>query len=347
MTQILLVDDQTLNLVYLKSVVGKLPEAKIQSCHSAIHALELSTKHDWDLVIVDYMMPEMDGLAFIQRYRDLPNGKNTPILMVTSSSDPQVKHRLLDLGVVDFLMKPVDASELIARARNLISLHQISKSLIDHNAELRKGVREMTLELALRERESLLVLAKAAESRDPVTGFHLTRMALFSRLIARNMGFSEDEAENIYLAAPMHDVGKIGIPDNILLKKGKLTPDEWAEMRRHTNYGYAILESCQTPILKLGAIIALNHHEAWSGKGYPNGLSKEQIPIEARIVATADVFDALTSARPYKKAWTLTEALSELDTMAGQQLDPACVQAFMRSLAEVQTIQANYADSYA
>jgi response regulator RpfG family c-di-GMP phosphodiesterase len=343
-TKILLVDDQPISLLYLKKTLSRLTDVQITTRFDANEALELCADTQWNLIVADYQMPGMNGLDFIRQFRKIKGGEETPILMVTASTDPNVKYQLLDLGIVDFLHKPADASEVIARARNLISLHKVTASLKNHNQELKKGVQEMTKVLAEREQESLIVLAKAAESRDPQTGSHLLRMASYSKIIALALGLSEDEAEEIYLAAPMHDVGKIGIPDRILLKDGKLTPDEWLEMKQHTTYGYNILGSSVTPILKLGGVIALNHHEAWDGSGYPNGKRGHEIPLCARIVAVADVFDALMSARPYKQAWSLDEALNELTKISGVRLDAECVSAFMQSIDSVKKIMTHYAD---
>jgi len=197
---------------------------------------------------------------------------------------------------------------------------------------LHSNVEELAMELQLREHETLLVMARAAEFRDSQTGSHLTRMAEYSRLIARNLNLNEDLVEKIYLAAPMHDVGKIGIPDHILHKPAKLDPDEWTEMKRHTQYGYDILGKARTPVLRLGGEIALCHHEAWNGSGYPRGINGEAIPISARIVSVADIFVALTTKSPYKEAWTMAAALDELNKLSGQTLDPACVQGLMNSL---------------
>ncbi|MFI0436051.1 MAG: HD domain-containing phosphohydrolase [Parachlamydiaceae bacterium] len=343
-TKILLVDDQLVSLLYLKKTLSQLPDMDITTCRNAKEALNQFPNQQWDLIVADYQLPGMNGLDFVRQFRQVQGGEETPILMVTASTDPNVKYELLNLGTVDFLHKPADASEIIARARNLISLHKATVSLKNHNQELKKGVQEMTKVLAEREQESLIVLARAAESRDPQTGSHLLRMASYSKIIALALGLSEEEAEEIYLAAPMHDVGKIGIPDRILLKDGKLTPDEWLVMKRHTNYGYDILRSSVTPILKLGGVIALNHHEAWNGSGYPNGKKGDEIPLCARIVAVADVFDALMSTRPYKEAWSLDEALSELNNISGVRLDSTCVNAFMQSIDSVKHIMTNYAD---
>lgn len=342
--KILLVDDHPVSLLYLQKTLSRLPDSYIATCSDAKKALDICKHEPWDLIVADYQMPGMNGLEFIRQFRQLSGGGDTPILMVTASTDLSVKYQLLDLGVVDFLQKPVDASEITARSRNLIALHNATLLLKNHNQELKKGVQEMTAALAERERESLLVLARAAESRDPQTGSHLTRMASYSKLIALELGLSEDEAEEIYLAAPMHDVGKIGIPDRILLKDGKLTPEEWLEMKRHTNYGFEILGTSETPILRLGGIIALNHHEAWDGSGYPNGKKGDEIPLCARIVAVADVFDALMSVRPYKKAWRLEEALDELNQISNVRLDANCVQAFMKSIDSVKEIMQLHAD---
>ena len=344
MTKILLVDDQEINLLYLHKTLSRLPDAEITDCASADEALALCEFQQWDLIVADYMMPGMDGLEFIRQFRKMSWGEDTPVLMVTASSSRDVKYQLLDLGVVDFLQKPVDSSELIARARNLISLHKATLSLTNHNQKLRASVREMTAELAARERESLMVLAKAAESRDPETGFHLLRMAGYSHQIALCLGLSENDAEQIFLAAPMHDVGKIGVPDRILLKAGKLDPDEWTEMKKHTIYGFDILGHSTTPILNLGGIIALNHHESWDGSGYPYGISGEEIHIADRIVAVADIFDALTSARPYKNAWSFEDAVEEIKRLSGIKLDPQCVDAFCASLNNIKQIMAHYAD---
>ena len=343
-TKILLVDDQPISLLYLKKTLSRLADIEITTSIDAKHALSLCPSDPWDLIVADYQMPGMNGLDFIRQFRQIKGSEATPILMVTASTDPNVKYQLLELGIVDFLQKPADASEIIARARNLISLHKATVSLTTHNLELKNGVQAMTKVLAEREHESLIVLARAAESRDPQTGSHLLRMASYSKIIALSLGLSEEESEEIFLAAPMHDVGKIGIPDRILLKGGELTPDEWSEMKRHTNYGYDILGNSVTPILKLGGVIALNHHEAWNGSGYPNGKKGHDIPLCARIVAVADVFDALMSSRPYKKAWSLDAALQELTNISGVRLDSDCVDAFMSSIGAIKQIMNNYAD---
>lgn len=344
MTSILIVDDHAINLLFLSKIIAKLPGTSVQTQLSAPKALASCVDQEWDLIVVDYMMPDLDGLDFVRALRQLPSHTQTPVLMVTASTEPEVKYQLLDLGVVDFLPKPTDPSELTARARNLISLRQATKALQQHNASLRQGVQEMTVELAARERESLLVLARAAESRDLETGQHLTRMSTYSRLIAQSLGLDDETVEHIFLAAPVHDVGKIGIPDRILLNTGRLNEAEWQEMKRHTLYGHDILAKSKTPILRLGAQIALNHHEAWDGSGYPNGLSGEAIPLAARIVTVADIFDALTSKRPYKPAWSEQDAIAELKALSGKRIDARCVEAFLDQLAQVREVMRAHDD---
>lgn len=343
-TKILLVDDQEINLLYLHKTLSRLPHAEITDCGSADQALVLCETQQWDLIVADYMMPGMDGLEFIRQFRKMSWGQDTPVLMVTASSDRDVKYQLLDLGVVDFLQKPVDASELIARARNLISLHQATVSLTQHNQNLRASVREMTAELAARERESLMVLAKAAESRDPETGFHLLRMAGYSHQIALNLGLSESEAEQIFLAAPMHDVGKIAVPDRVLQKTEGWNEQEWQEMQKHTLHGFEILGHSSTPILNLGGIIALHHHEAWDGTGYPNGIRGEEIPLAARIVTVADYFESLTCLSPIKNHNSFEQAVEKVQAQSGLKLDPQCVAAFCASLDSIRQIMSLYAD---
>lgn len=341
-TTIMVVDDDPINLLILSTTLKKLSGVEVHTFTNATEALRQCELKVWDLVVVDYQMPELDGLAFTKALRGFAleiKHTHTPVLMVTASSDPQVKHALLEQGTVDFLSKPVDPHELKARARNLITLHQMGEQLRAHNTSLKEGVKDMSLELAARERETLWVLAKVAEYRDNDTAAHLNRMACYSRQIARQLDLGEAFAEQLYLAAPMHDVGKVGIADSILLKPGKLNDEEWQEMKRHSAYGHDILGNCRTPVLRLGGEIAWCHHEAWDGSGYPRGISGKEIPLPARIVAVADIFDALTSERPYKKAWSTQAALAELRRLSGFKLDPECVRALELSIDSILEIQ--------
>jgi response regulator RpfG family c-di-GMP phosphodiesterase len=342
--RILIVDDDPIQLLYLSKTLSKLPPTEIITLTSSEKGLELCTNESWNLVIVDYEMPNINGVNFVTKLRALEHHSATPVLMVTASTDPLVKHKVLTHGTIDFLQKPVDATELQARARNLIDLHLATQKLENKNVTLQKNVTSLIEELKLREYETLKVLARTAEFRDSDTGLHLLRMAEYSRLIARNLGLDSDTVQKIFLAAPMHDVGKIGIPDSILLKPGKLTQDEWLEMKKHAEYGYEILRHSSTPVLQLSGEIAWAHHEAWDGGGYPRGLVGEEIPISARIVAVADIFDALTTKRPYKTAWSVNAAIDELQQLSGKKLDPACVEALIQSRDEVHTIMGKNQD---
>jgi two-component system response regulator RpfG len=266
------------------------------------------------------------------------------VVIITCVEDKNVRYRALESGATDFLTKPIDHNECRARCRNLLTLRQQQRIIKDRARWLEKEITQKTQELRLREEETLLRLAKAGEFRDEDTGNHVFRMARYSRMIAEQLGFVEDRCDLIEHAAPMHDIGKIGIPDYILKKPGRLTATEWGEMQRHTVYGYEILRDSPSKYLQMGSIIALAHHEKFDGTGYPDGLSGDEIPIEARIVTVADVFDALTSRRPYKDAWPVEQALQLLMSERGQMFDPGCVDAFLQNVPEVRRILGDLPD---
>jgi putative two-component system response regulator len=297
-----------------------------------------------DLVIVDYMMPEMDGLSFIHHFRELHGRTEIPVLMITANDQKDVRYEALNGGANDFLTKPIDRIEFSARAKNMLALRTGQKFLADRAAHLAQQVDERTKEIRERERELIFRISRAAEFRDPETGAHIQRMAHYSQLIARKLGLSEMQQRLILQAAPMHDVGKIGIRDYILLKPGRLTPEEFEIMKRHAELGYELLKGSSSEIIQTGAEIALAHHEKYDGSGYPQGLKGEAIPLFGRIVAVADVFDALTSERPYKKAWALEDALKLLQDGRGTHFDPQCVDAFMADWEAVLDIRQRFQD---
>ncbi|TDP64071.1 HD domain-containing phosphohydrolase [Roseateles toxinivorans] len=345
MTQhVLIVDDTQINLVLFEALVKRLGTCQAHTFLSSTEGLVWAQTQDSDLVIVDYMMPDLDGIAFIEQLRATPGRESVPVLMITANDQKDVRYRALNAGATDFLAKPVDRVEFLARVTNLLALSDARRKLSDRAAWLTEEVRKATHEIVQRERETVIRLSKAAEYRDPETGAHILRMAHYAKLIARELGLSEAEQELLLNAAPLHDIGKVGIADHILLKPGRLTVDEFEIMKLHASYGYEILRDSASEILQAGASIALGHHEKFDGSGYPNGLRGEAIPIFSRIVAVADVFDALTSARPYKPAWTVEAALLHLRTQSGTHFDPRCVAAFLALTEEALEIRERFAD---
>jgi response regulator RpfG family c-di-GMP phosphodiesterase len=342
---ILIVDDAPISIALLKKLVSQLPDCRPIAFLTAREGLAWCETNDPDLVIVDYLMPEMDGIEFAKCFRAMGAKADTPLLMVTAEGDREIKHRALSLGINDFLNKPFDQLELQARARNMLALRSSQKKLANRALLLADEVAKATVEITAREHETLLCLGRAAEHRDPETHEHIMRMSNYSRLIAVRLGLPADECELLLRAAPLHDIGKIGTPDHILLKPGKLTPEEFEIMKQHTVIGERILANSSSPILRAGAQIAVSHHEKFDGSGYPKGLKGRDIPLYGRIVAVADVFDALTSERPYKKAWDLDRACELLRTNSGQHFDPMCIEAFFDVWEDVLAVKERYHDT--
>ena len=340
--QVLIVDDTEINLILFGALVKKLDDCQAQVFDDSRKALAWVTDNVPDLIIVDYMMPDLDGLEFIRLVRNMPGHMLVPILMITANDQKEIRYQALDLGANDFLTKPIDKVEFLARARNMLSLNQARKHMADHASWLAGEVRKATQEILKRERETVFRLAKAAEYRDPETGAHILRMANYSMLIARELGLSSEDQQLILEAAPMHDIGKVGIADSILLKPGKLTVEEFDVMKQHAMYGYELLHGSSSALLQAAAEIAKGHHEKFDGSGYPSGIKGEAIPIFSRIVAVADVFDALTSERPYKKAWEVEAAVDFLSSGAGIHFDPACVKAFLNAWDDVELVRMKY-----
>ena len=342
---VMVVDDQSTGRAILEQVVRGLDErVVVEGFARPVDAVVWATRHISDLVLVDYMMPEMDGIEFVKRLRALPGYEHVPIVMITVHDDRKVRYAALDAGITDFLTKPIDARECLARCRNLLTLRRQHVILEDRRRLLEHMVEDATREVREREKETLLRLARAGEFRDEETGYHLIRMSRYSRLIANAIGLDQDEAETVELAAPLHDIGKIGIPDHILLKADKLDGAEWEVMRRHPLIGHEILKGSASKYVRMGALIALGHHEKYDGSGYPNGLVGDHIPLCARIVAVADVYDALTSVRPYKNAWPSEQAFEYVTTQAGRHFDPRMVEAFNGMKKQVLQVQHEWRD---
>ncbi len=342
---VLIVDDTQVNLILFSALVKRLDDCKDFAFLDPVTALNWAETNATDLLILDYMMPELDGIEFIKRFRAMPENAETPILMVTANDQKDVRYAALEHGASDFLTKPLDRIEFLTRAKNMLKMQSSRKKLADRAAWLADEVRLATREIVLRERETVIRLSKAAEYRDPETGAHILRMAHYSHLIGKGMGLSEDEQELLLEAAPLHDIGKVGIPDGILLKPGKLTEAEFEIMRGHARIGYEVLKGSASKVLQSGSEIAYSHHEKFDGSGYPRGLNGEDIPLFSRIVAVADVFDALTSERPYKKMWPLERAADLIRSQSGMHFDPRCVEVFFASWDEVLKIRETFQDS--
>ena len=341
---ILIVDDTALNLQLLVTIANRLENCEAHGFTDPMAALEWLAHNPVGLVVVDYMMPQLDGLEFIARVRGMPASRSMPIVMITANEDKDICYQALETGASDFLPKPVDPLEFLARAKHMLALNAAQRALADRAAWLAAEVERATAEIRSRERETLMYLAKAAEYRDGTTGSHIQRMAHYAQLIAKGLGLDAAHQELVVDASAMHDIGKVAIPDRILLKGGKLDPDEFEIMKKHATYGYELLRDSQSRVLQAGAEIALSHHEKFDGSGYPQGLAGEAIPLNGRIVAVADVFDALTSERPYKKAWTVEAAAEHLRACAGTHFDPRCVDALLSQWPQVLQVKEQFSD---
>lgn len=345
METIVIVDDNPTNIAVIKHLVKRLPECESIDFEDSQEGLAWCQTHEFDMLIVDYMMPPPDGIHFIKALRALPAYEDVPILMITAAPESEVRYLALESGANDFLTKPIDKAEFLARSRNMLTLRRSQKLLAERAKSLEEAVGHAVELVHRREREIILRLSRAAEYRDPETGGHILRMAHYARLIAESLGLPHDEQQLILDAAPMHDVGKVATPDHILLKPGRLDPDELVIMQQHARIGYEILKDSHAELMQVAATIALSHHEKFDGSGYPRKLAGNAIPLHGRIVAIADVFDALTSARPYKKAWEIERAVAFMREQASRHFDPHCLEAFFSRFDTVLAIRARYADS--
>jgi len=345
--KVLIVDDQATGRKLLAGMMRKLdPRLVVNDFGNPEEALDWARANECDLVMTDYNMPGMNGIELTRRLRELPHYPEVPIVMLTIVEDKAICYEALEAGATDFLTKPLDHYECLARCRNLLTLRQQQKIIQDRAKWLEQQVNLATRQILARERETLLRLARAGEHRDTDTGNHVLRVAQFSRLIAEGLGLPDSECEVIECAAPMHDIGKIGISDTILLKSGRHTPEEREVMKRHSVIGYEILKDSPSQYLQSGAVVALNHHERYDGGGYPRGLAGTAIPQVARIVAVADVYDALTCVRPYKQAWPSERAFDLITSERAAHFDPDCVDIFLGDRERVLDIQARLADSF-
>jgi putative two-component system response regulator len=337
----IIVDDSPSVLSFLRGALAKIEGCSVHAFVNPLDALAGIRASTPDIVIVDYMMPGMNGVDLVKEIRKHGPAQDIPIIMLTSEPGKELKLVAMEVGVTEFLNKPVNVAELTVRVRNLMVLRQAQLVLAERAASLEMDIKLSAERLQKQEEEIIWRLSRAISCRDGETSEHLTRVAETSRLIAEELGMDEHHARMIYLASPMHDVGKIGIRDAVLLKPGPLTEEERRHMRLHAGFGAEILRGSSSELIQMAEQIAAGHHEKWNGTGYPNGLSGDNIPLEARIVAVADVFDALCSERPYKAAWPLAKAFQEIVNGSGRDFDPACVAAFCRSWLTIKSLYEN------
>jgi putative two-component system response regulator len=343
--RILVVDDIPANIEVLTETLLRGGYALVDSAADPLLGLEMALAGTYDLVLLDMRMPGMDGHEFMHRLRQTFDRDRLPVMVITGQTDDDTKRKALAAGVHDFITKPFVLWELLHRVRNTLELHVHHRRVREVNAVLELRVMERTQELEETRKEVIRRLASAGEFRDNETGQHVVRMSQFAHQLALAAGLSSRDAAMIRDAAPLHDIGKIGIPDKILLKPGRLDRDEWEIMKRHAAIGGAILAGSGFALLDLARTIALTHHEQWDGSGYPSGLKGEEIPIAGRLTAVADVFDALTSERPYKPVWPVEQALDFLKDRAGQHFDPRLIALFERELPAILEIKERFRDT--
>ena len=336
---ILAVDDAPENLTVLKGILAD--DYRVKVAINGEKALKIAfSDSPPDLILLDIMMPEMSGYEVCSRLKADPRTMKIPVIFVTAMGETEDETHGFKLGAVDYITKPVSPPVVHARVKTQLAMY-------DQKRDLENMVSQRTAELNTTRLEIIRRLGRAAEFKDNETGMHVIRMSHYARIIAKGIGMDDTTADLLLNAAPMHDIGKIGIPDNVLLKPGKLDADEWDLMKKHPEFGDNIIGEHESELLEMARIVALTHHEKWNGQGYPNGLAGEEIPLVGRITAIADVFDALTTERPYKDAWPVEKAVNLIKEEAGQHFDADLVVAFLDNLPEILEIKARYAETTA
>ncbi|NJD24974.1 MAG: response regulator [Betaproteobacteria bacterium] len=341
---ILIVDDIEANVLLLENLLRQRGYRNVRSTSDPFSVAPLHREHRFAAILLDMQMPGLDGLGVLQQLRADAAGDHLPVLVITAQTDQAMRLKALELGARDYVTKPFVVAELAQRLRNLLEVELAYRDRQQQAVTLEMLVRERTRQLEETQREIVNCLARAGEFRDNETGNHVSRVAYTARALAVAAGFDEAIADQILCASPMHDVGKIGIADHILLRPGRLEGDDLAQMRRHVEIGGEILGGHPAPVMVMACRIALGHHERWDGGGYPAGAAGDAIPVEARVVAICDVFDALLSIRPYKPAWSWDEAVKYVTEQAGKHFDPDLVARFLAILPEIREIRARFVD---
>jgi putative two-component system response regulator len=345
---ILIVDDEDRNLRLIEALLLPMGYDVLKAANGK-EATQMAMETSPDVILMDIMMPVMDGLEAVKILKQDAETRIIPVVMITALREVNDRIKALEAGADDFLSKPVDKTELRIRVQTLVKVKAYNDHLRNYQKQLEAEVARKTIQLRktlealqIASLDSIHRLSRAAEYKDEDTGAHIERMSHYSEAVARKMGLDGKTVERILYAAPMHDVGKIGIPDKILLKPGKLDPDEWEIMKQHATIGARILGGSRTGFIKLAEVIALTHHERWDGSGYPQGLRGTRIPIVGRITAIADVFDALTTRRPYKEPFSLEKSFAIIRESKGTHFDPDVVDAFFAVQDEILAIKETY-----
>jgi len=342
--KILVVDDQKLHGFFLKKLLKEAGYENILCIVDPLKVLASTREFVPDLIVLDLIMPQLNGFQIMEQLSDFRSGHYLPIIALAEDRSSEMRLRALESGATDFLSKPYENVEILFRISNLVQTRFLHMAVENQNKDLELKVNDRTKELKDSQLEIIRRLAQAAEFRDNDTGVHIIRMSHFCAKLAEAMGLGEQECDLILSASPLHDVGKIGIPDSILLKPGQLTDEEFEIMKSHTTIGAQLLSESNSPVMKMARLIALTHHERWVGGGYPQKIQGEQIPLVGQICSVCDVFDALTSERPYKKAWPVEEAVEEIKRQKGKQFSPHVVERFLKVLPEIKSLKAKYSD---
>jgi putative two-component system response regulator len=342
--KVLIVDDNPVNVRLLDMILDVAGFTNVHSTTDSRQVLDLQQQEKFDIILLDIQMPHLDGFQVMEQLRSAEGRDYLPILVLTAQQDMDTRLRALESGAKDFVTKPFDRSEVLNRIYNMLEVRFLYNERLRQAEVLEEKVKERTHQLHDSRLELIRRLGRAGEYRDNETGMHVIRMSKNCHCLTLQAGLGEEMAEVILQASPMHDVGKIGISDNILLKPGKLDPAEWEIMKTHAEIGADIIGEHDVDIMRMARAIAITHHEKWDGSGYPDGLKGEEIPIEGRIASICDVFDALTSERPYKKAWPVEKAVDFIKENSGSHFDPELVGHFEDALDKILEIRETYAD---
>ena len=342
--KILIVDDNIANVALLEAILEEEDYTAVFSTTDPREVIPLYRQHKFDLILLDIRMPWLSGIDVLNLLKDEIVDDYIPVIVLTAQTDMETRQNALTAGAKDFITKPFEDWEVLLRIQNMLETRMYYTRQVDRANTLEQEVRKRTEEIRLTQLETVRRLGVAGEFRDNETGAHVLRMSHVCSLLAKKNGQNENDCELLLFASSMHDVGKIGIRDDVLLKQGKLNDEEWQSMKRHPQIGAKIIGDHNSDLMILAREVALNHHEKWDGTGYPRGIQGEDIPISARIAAISDVFDALTSERPYKEAWSVEKALALIQRESGQHFDPMLVELFLENIDEILEIKERYLD---